>query len=48
MVRELGPELAARLDPVYPADNPVVDQSPFSGEGLPLKGDWSTTGLSAG
>src|SRR3954467_10204233 len=36
MVRELGPELAARLDPVYPADNPVVDQSPFSGEGLPL------------
>ena len=36
MVRELGPELAARLDPVYPADNPVVDQTPFSGEGLPL------------
>jgi penicillin amidase len=36
MVRELGPELAARLDPVYPADNPVVDQSAFSGEGLPL------------
>jgi len=36
MVRELGPELAARLDPVYPADNPVVDQMPFSGEGLPL------------
>src|SRR3954454_782316 len=36
MVRELGPELAARLDPVYPAGNPVVDQTPFSGEGLPL------------
>src|SRR6476646_2580214 len=36
MLRELGPELTARLDPVYPADNPVVDQSPFSGEGLPL------------
>jgi penicillin G amidase len=36
MVRELGPELAARLDPVYPADNPVVDQMPFSGEGMPL------------
>lgn len=36
MLRELGPELAARLDPVYPVDNPVVDQSAFSGEGLPL------------
>jgi penicillin G amidase len=36
MARELGPELAARLDPVYPADNPVVDQTPFSGEGLPM------------
>jgi penicillin G amidase len=36
MVRELGPELTARLDPVYPADNPVVDQTSFSGEGLPL------------
>jgi penicillin G amidase len=36
MVRELGPELAARLDPVYPAGNPVVDQLPFSGEGMPL------------
>ncbi len=36
MLRELGPELTARLDPVYPADNPVVDQTPFSGEGLPL------------
>ncbi|HEX6781934.1 MAG TPA: penicillin acylase family protein [Solirubrobacterales bacterium] len=36
LVRELGPELAARLDPVYPADNPVVDQLPFSGEGMPM------------
>src|SRR4051794_14263552 len=36
MLRELGPELTARLDPVYPADNPVVDQTPFSGEGLAL------------
>jgi len=36
LVRELGPELAARLDPVYPAGNPVVDQLPFSGEGMPL------------
>lgn len=36
MLRELGPELTARLDPVYPAGNPVVDQSPFSGEGMPL------------
>jgi penicillin amidase len=36
MIRELGPELAARLDPVYPADNPVVTQAAWSGEGLPL------------
>jgi penicillin G amidase len=36
MVRELGPELATRLDPVYPADNPVVNQQAWSGEGLPL------------
>ncbi|HEX5982748.1 MAG TPA: penicillin acylase family protein [Solirubrobacterales bacterium] len=38
LARELGPELAARLDPVYPADNPVVTQSQeaWSGEGMPL------------
>jgi penicillin G amidase len=36
MVRELGPELTARLDPVYPADNPVVMQEAWSGEGMPL------------
>src|SRR5215212_1412915 len=38
MARELGPELATRLDPVYPADNPVVAQSleAWTGEGVPL------------
>ncbi len=36
MVRALGPELAARLDPGYPADNPVVTQEPWSGDGLAL------------
>ncbi len=36
MVRELGPELTARLDPGYPRDNPIVDQTAWSGEGLPL------------
>jgi penicillin amidase len=36
MVRALGPELAARLDPAYPADNPVVTQEAWSGDGLAL------------
>jgi penicillin G amidase len=36
MVRELGPDLTARLDPAYPKDNPIVDQSAWNGEGLPL------------
>jgi penicillin amidase len=36
MTRELGPELAAKLDPAYPADNPVVSQEPWSGDGLGL------------
>jgi penicillin G amidase len=36
MTRELGPELAARLDPGYPADNPVVTSEPWSGDGLGL------------
>jgi penicillin amidase len=36
MTRELGPELAAKLDPGYPADNPVVTQEPWSGDGLGL------------
>jgi penicillin amidase len=34
MVRALGPELTAKLDPGYPADNPVVSQEPWSGDGL--------------
>src|SRR4051794_16744875 len=33
MTRALGPELAARLDPAYPADNPVVNQEPWTGAG---------------
>jgi len=36
MVRALGPELAAKLDPGYPADNPVVTQEAWSGDGLAL------------
>jgi penicillin G amidase len=36
MTRELGPELAARLDPGYPAANPVVTQEAWSGDGLGL------------
>ncbi len=36
MTRELGPELAARLDPGYPADNPIVTSEPWSGDGLGL------------
>lgn len=36
MVRALGPELTARLDPTYPADNPVVNQEAWSGDGLSL------------
>ncbi len=36
MVRELGPELAARLDPTYPRDNPVVTQEAWSGDGLAI------------
>jgi penicillin G amidase len=36
MTRELGPELAARLDPAYPAENPVVTQEGWSGDGLAL------------
>lgn len=33
MARHLGPELAARLEPTYPAGSPVVTQAPWSGEG---------------
>jgi penicillin amidase len=36
MVRDLGPELTARLDPTYPRDNPIVDQTAWNGVGLPL------------
>ena len=36
MLRALGPELTARLDPVYPADNPVVTQEAWSGDGLAI------------
>jgi len=36
MVRELGPELTARLDPAYPADNPIVSEEAWSGAGLSL------------
>ena len=36
MTRALGPELAARLDPGYPAGNPIGTQEPWSGQGLAL------------
>jgi penicillin amidase len=36
MTRALGPELAARLDPGYPADNPIVTGEAWSGDGLGL------------
>ncbi len=36
MVRALGPELTAKLDPAYPAGNPVVTQEAWSGDGLAL------------
>jgi len=38
MLRELGPELTARLDPTYPADNPVVTQEAWTGDGLSIVG----------
>lgn len=40
MARELGPELAARLEPGYPAGNPVALEpgSPWAGDGLALAG----------
>ncbi len=34
MVRALGPELTARLDPTYPVGNPIATQQPWSGDGL--------------
>jgi penicillin amidase len=36
MLRALGPELTARLDPTYPADNPVVTQEAWAGDGLAI------------
>src|SRR6202012_3078559 len=36
MVRDLGPELTARLDPTYPRDTPIVAQPAGEGVGLPL------------
>jgi penicillin amidase len=36
MLRALGPELTARLDPAYPAANPVVTQEAWSGDGLAI------------
>jgi penicillin G amidase len=36
MLRALGPELSARLDPTYPADNPIVNQEAWSGDGLAI------------
>jgi penicillin amidase len=36
MTRALGPELAAKLDPGYPADNPIVSEEAWSGDGLAL------------
>ncbi len=36
MVRALGPELTAKLDPTYPADSPIVTQEPWTGDGLAI------------
>ncbi len=36
MTRTLGPKRAAKLDPGYPPDNPVVTQEAWSGNGLAL------------
>jgi penicillin G amidase len=36
MLRALGPELTARLDPTYPARNPVANQEAWSGDGLAI------------
>jgi penicillin G amidase len=36
MLRELGPELTARLDPAYPAANPIVLQERWDGDGMAI------------
>jgi penicillin amidase len=38
MVRELGPELTARLDPTYPRENPIVNQEIWTGDGVAIAG----------
>jgi penicillin G amidase len=38
MVRELGEEMAIRLDPGYPSGNPVITGQPWSGDGASLAG----------
>src|SRR6188472_3436869 len=51
MARALGPELAAVLDPAYPADNPIVNQEAWSGDAhLPpsMPGIWYQVGLRLG
>jgi penicillin amidase len=48
MVRELGPELTARLDPPYPQGNPVVLQQPWSGDGAALAEQIDTVKRSLG
>src|SRR5215204_6184472 len=34
MLRALGPELTATLDPTYPANSPIVTQERWSGDGI--------------
>ncbi len=36
MLRDLGPELAARLDPTYPVANPIALQQHWSGDGMAI------------
>ena len=36
MLRLLGPELTAKLDPTYPVGNPIATQQPWSGDGLAI------------
>ncbi len=36
MLRALGPELTAKLDPSYPVGNPIANQETWSGDGLAL------------
>jgi len=36
MLRALGPELTAKLDPTYPANSPIVTQELWSGDGISI------------